>query len=795
MKRTLLFLIPLMFVAGSKAQTSVRFFPLQDVRLLESPFLQAQQTDLKYLLSLSPDRLLAPFLREAGLTPRASSYTNWENTGLDGHIGGHYLSALAMMYAATGNTEIHRRLSYMLCELERAQRSAGDGFIGGTPGSRELWQAVKAGDIRAGEFDLNGKWVPLYNLHKTYAGLRDAYVHTGSEQALRMLTALTDWMAEVTAGLSDEQMQKMLRSEHGGLNETFADVAAITGNDKYLTLARRFSHRKILEPLLAGKDSLNGLHANTQIPKVAGYKRIAELSASEGGKTEDHPWNRAARFFWETVTRNRTVCIGGNSVREHFHPADDFSSMLTEVQGPETCNTYNMLRLTKMLYADRAEASMADYYERALYNHILSSQEPSRGGFVYFTPMRPGHYRVYSQADSCMWCCVGSGMENHARYGEFIYAHAPGMLLVNLFIPSRLTWREQGVVLTQQTDFPDNGIVSLHIEQAEGQSFVLRVRWPEWTSAEGFTIGVNGKTLSVKADKDGYLSIGRRWKKGDVVRIEFPMRVRTEPLHRKENHYALLYGPVVLAARTGTDDLEGLFADDSRGGHIAHGRLHPLSSAPVLKGPLADIPKRIVRTDNGKRPVFVCIGDSASGTPSVGELIPFFRLHGARYAIYFRHVDEHETDSAHLPTDEDGRKATERDDRTEDVVFPGEQQSEIDHRVRHERSDTGIGFDRRYRHAQGWFAYTMRWKETPALLRLTCHRNDGNSVCVLFDGRPLELTESLTDEAGFVTLTYLLPDLRGKQEGEVCFLPDRSPRTPALYEVRLLRPATDRPNP
>ena len=346
MKTTSFILALIISISIGKAQTNhqVSYFSLQDVKLLSSPFLQAQQTDLHYIQALDPDRLLAPFLREAGLTPKAPSYTNWENTGLDGHIGGHYLSALSMMYAATGDTAVYNRLNYMLNELHRAQQTAGTGFIGGTPGSLQLWKEIKAGNIHAGGFSLNGKWVPLYNIHKTYAGLRDAYLYAHSNLARQMLIKFTDWIIDITSGLSDDQMQDMLRSEHGGLNETFADVAEITGDKKYLELARRFSHKVILDPLIKDEDKLTGMHANTQIPKVIGYKRIAEVSQDDKDWTHAAEWDHAARFFWNTVVGHRSVCIGGNSVREHFHPSDNFTSMLNDVQGPETCNTYNMLR-------------------------------------------------------------------------------------------------------------------------------------------------------------------------------------------------------------------------------------------------------------------------------------------------------------------------------------------------------------------------------------------------------------------------------------------------------------------
>ena len=432
--------------AAYSQSTQLQSFPLASVRLLESPFLKAQQTDMKYILELDADRLLAPYLKEAGITPLKDNYGNWENTGLDGHIGGHYLSALSEMYAATGNLQVKERLDYMLDNLEKCQLKNGDGYIGGVPGSKALWADIAKGKIDAGGFSLNNKWVPWYNIHKVYAGLVDAYNLTGNEKAKKMLIQLSDWCLKLVANLSEEQIQQMLKSEHGGMNEVFADVAAITGDKKYLALAEKFSHKTILDPLLKEEDKLNGIHANTQIPKVIGFMRVAEV----GG---DAKWADAANFFWKTVVDNRTISIGGNSVREHFNPSNDFSSMLESREGPETCNSYNMLKLSKHLFLAHPDSKYMDYYERTTYNHILSSQHPD-GGFVYFTPIRPRHYRVYSEPQESFWCCVGSGLENHGKYGEMIYAHDATDLYVNLFIPSTLEWKEKGLKLTKNTKFP-----------------------------------------------------------------------------------------------------------------------------------------------------------------------------------------------------------------------------------------------------------------------------------------------------------------------------------------------------
>lgn len=781
MKSTLTCLLLFFFLLTGEAQTrqDISYFPLQDVKLLESPFLQAQQTDLRYIMAMNPDRLLAPFLREAGLTPKAPSYTNWENTGLDGHIGGHYLSALAMMYAATGDTAVHSRLNYMLNELNRAQQAAGNGFIGGTPGSRQLWKEIKAGNIHAGSFDLNGKWVPLYNIHKTYAGLRDAYLYAGSDLARKMLTGLTDWMIDITAGLSDEQLQDMLRSEHGGLNEVFADVADITGDQKYLELARRFSQKTLLTPLIKDEDRLTGMHANTQIPKVIGYKRIADLA-------QDRDWDHAARFFWNTVVNHRSVCIGGNSVREHFHPADNFTSMLNDVQGPETCNTYNMLRLTKMLFRTSPDIRFADYYERALYNHILASQQPEKGGFVYFTPMRPGHYRVYSQPETSMWCCVGSGLENHTKYGEFIYAHAQDTLYVNLFIPSRLTWKEKGMTLVQETRFPDEEQIRFRVEKGKKKAFSLKLRYPSW--AKGASVSVNGKVQDIDALPGEYLTIHRKWKTGDEITLNMPMQVTLEQIPDREHFYAFMYGPIVLASPTGTEHMDGLYADDSRGGHIAHGKQISLQEVPMLIGSPTVLPQLLRKADD-EQIVFDYTGNIYPARNGALKLIPFFRLHDSRYAVYFHQVTEAEAESIRREMELSERKAMELANRTVDLIFPGEQQPESDHGIRYEQAETGTRKDRHFRRAKGWFSYNLKVKEEASRLTITTRKGDDAKVAIMLDNETLTVapTISQADKEGFITTSYSLPRKLSAGNYQIRFSPDGTEWTPAIYEVRLLK--------
>jgi DUF1680 family protein len=613
--------------AGS-GSAAIESFALADVRLQDgSPFKSAEQNNLRYVLAMDPDRLLAPYLREAGLEPKADSYGNWENTGLDGHIGGHYLSALSLAWAATGNEEARTRLQYMLDELERAQQANGDGYLGGVPGGKAAWDEIRRGTIDAELFSLNDKWVPWYNLHKSFSGLRDAYVHTGSEQAKRMLVALTEWAVGLVAGLSDKQIQVMLITEHGGLNEVFADVAAMTGDPRYLELAQRFSHRLVLDPLLQQEDRLDGLHANTQIPKVIGYKRVSQL-------TGDDRWADAADRFWHNVVYQRSVAIGGNSVREHFHPVDDFSEMTSDVEGPETCNTYNMLKLSKLLYGDSGDLEYIEYYERALYNHILSSQHPDDGGLVYFTPMRPAHYRKYSRPGVAMWCCIGSGMENHFKYGELIYARRGADLFVNLFIPSRLAPAGSELRLVQATAFPDGEKTLITLEKGGGE-FALNLRYPAWVAEGALSVTVNGEKVEMSAKPGEYVGIERRWRAGDEVAVTLPMTTRLEPLPDGSDWYAVLHGPVVLAAKTPIFENEALEfrADDSRMGHKADGPLCPPDATPMMVA-APDEFLATVEPVNGKSLTFRAKGLDVGGAGSV-ELVPFFRLHDSRYTLYW----------------------------------------------------------------------------------------------------------------------------------------------------------------
>ncbi len=771
--------------ANVEPSSSATMVPLQAVRLLEgSPFATAVAANREYLLALDTDRLLAPFRREAGLPAKAQSYGNWESIGLDGHTAGHYLSALAHMIAAGADTpdgQLRRRLTYMLGELRACQDAFGDGYLGGVPGSRELWRAISGGDVAA----INKKWVPWYNVHKTFAGLRDAYLEAEDQQARDLLVRLGDWCVALTSHLSDEQMQRMLDQEHGGMNETLADLHAITGDAKYLAAAKRFNHHAVLDPLIAQQDQLTGKHANTQIPKVVGLERIATLTGDKAAES-------GARFFWENVTGRRSVAFGGNSVSEHFNDPKDFHGLLGHREGPETCNTYNMLRLTEQLFAAGPSAAYADYYERALYNHILASINPQHPGYVYFTPIRPAHYRVYSEVENSFWCCVGTGMENPGKYGEFIYARAADGLYVNLFIASELTAPELGLVLRQETAFPDEESSRLTLKLAAPRTFTLHVRVPGWVGQGAFSIKINGEAVTVDAKPSSYVPLRREWDNGDRVELALPMRTTVEQLPDKSPWYAILRGPLVLAAPSGTWDQIGLRADDSRMAHVAAGPVLPFDKAPSLLADAATIPAKVV-ADPASGPLhFRLIDIVEPAAPQGVPLVPFFRLHDSRYQMYWETTTRESLAARKEQLTAAERALAAREAATLDRVSPGEQQPEVEHAYRGEETESGLHNGRHWRHGK-MIEYTLNTRgEKNVTLSVTYSGSDSGRQFDIFANGVLVATQDLVAEriGEFVDKQYALPAaaLASAPDGRITVrFVAKKVLAGGLFDVRLLR--------
>lgn len=619
---------PVYSVNPSNDIVKLSHFELGDVRLLDSPFKAAMERDGKYLQSLDPDRLLAPYLKEADLEPKGENYGGWENTGLDGHSLGHYLSSVSMLYASTGDEEFKEIADYIVSELARAQDVIGTGYISGIPDGKETFAELASGDIRAEPFSLNDSWVPWYNIHKLYAGLRDAYLHADLDESKEVLIGLSDWAVTFSGQLSDEQFDTMLITEYGGMNEVLADVYAITADEKYLYVAQRFNDPRVFPPLTQGRDNLAGLHANTQIPKIIGAAREYELTGNDSLR-------QIATFFWDTVVENRTFANGGNSENEHFGELGTLDKRLTKVTS-ETCNTYNMLKLTERLMSwDPENPNYAEYYENALYNHILASQDPNTGQFCYFVPLESGHFKTFSDPENSFWCCVGSGMENHTKYGKNIYLYNENEVYVNLFIPSELTWEDKGLTLIQHTQFPNSEESSLVIEVNNPTEFTLNIRRPLWVQ-EGFSAVVNGDTVSASGS-DTYMSLDRIWESGDEVKILLPMTLRLDPLEDRQDLAAVKYGPVLLAGKLGTEGMDiepipyGGFEDfDGRWDHRRYEDM-PTVSAPVLQIGDRAISEWLKPT--GEAPLV--FRTNGAGNPADVDMEPFYQVNHQRYAIYW----------------------------------------------------------------------------------------------------------------------------------------------------------------
>ncbi|MGP8052919.1 MAG: beta-L-arabinofuranosidase domain-containing protein [Limisphaerales bacterium] len=595
-------------------------FPLQQVRLLDGPFRDAMVRDENYLLSLDCDRLLYNFRVNAQLPAEARPYGGWEAPAceLRGHSVGHYLSACSLMFASTGDARFKERVDKIVAGFAECQNALA------TNGSHAGYLSAFPESFIDRVENRKPVWAPWYTLHKIMAGLLDANQLGGNAQALEVLTNMANWVKFRVDHLPEAKMQASLGTEFGGMNEVLANLYGVTGNADYLKTAEAFNQKTIFDPLAQGQDKLNGLHANTQIPKMIGAARQYELT----GDARDAD---IAKFFWECVALHRSYVIGGHSDREHFFPTNDFAKHLS-VETAETCNTYNMLKLTRHLFAWQPDATMMDFYERALYNDILASQDPDTGMFTYFMSLKPGHFKTYSQPDISFWCCVGTGMENHAKYGDTIYFHGDNSLFVNLFIPSELSWPEKNLVVRQETKFPESDKTILVIGTVDQTPvrFALKIRWPVW--AEKISVRVNGEKQKISGKPGSYVTIDRAWEDGAGVEIQLPMKLHTEPLPGSTNIVAVLYGPIVLAGNLGTNGMSNPCTRDQ----LDLAKI-PDPKVPVFVGDPKTILKKIKPA--GEPLVFQT---KHLGQPNDVTLVPFYRANRERYSVYWNVVSEAE---------------------------------------------------------------------------------------------------------------------------------------------------------
>jgi len=658
-------------------------FSLTDVKLLEGPFKHAMDQDVKTLLDYEPDRLLAKFYTETGLRPKAEHYMGWENEMLAGHSLGHYLSACSMMFQSTGDSLFLKRVNYIVDELTRLQEADGDGYIGAfTNGKKIFEEEVAKGNIRSQGFDLNGIWSPFYTHHKVLAGLRDAYQLCGNRKALEAEKRFAGWIEGIVSPLNEEQVQNMLRCEYGGISETFADLYADTKDEKYMKLSGLFYQKSFLDSMKAGKDILPGRHSNTNIPKLIALSRVYEL-------TGDTDSRKAAEFFWERVVNHHSYVTGGNGNNEYFGPADKLRDRLDEGT-TESCNVYNMLKLSEHLFEWEARVDVADFYERALFNHILATQNPQDGHVVYNLSLDMGGFKAF-QDPGDFTCCIGTGMENHSKYGRNIFYHGENELYLFQYIASELTWKEKGIKIVQRTGYPGEQGSTLEFTTEDPVRLAVKLRYPSW-ARNGMEVLINGKRKQVKQEPGCFVSIERTWKSGDVIEVKLPFSLRLEPMPDDSTRVAVMYGPLVLAGDLGP-------LDDS----VSKDPMY----VPVLMTGKKD-PSEWLKPVEGKVNTFMTIN---TGRPRDVELKPFYSFYNRRYTVYWDLFDE----AGWKSREDEYRAALEKNrkikEATIDFVQPGEMQPERDHNFRGEKTTPGIFRERANRESRGgWFSFDLKLK-------------------------------------------------------------------------------------
>jgi DUF1680 family protein len=740
-------------------------FPLESVRLNPSPFLDAVNANLNYLKRIEPDRLLHNFRLHAKLEPKGEAYGGWEADTIAGHTLGHYLTACALIYAQTGDMEAKRRVDYIVKELAECQAAAGDGYVAGftrrkgdrIEDGRVVFEELAKGEIRSAGFDLNGCWVPFYNWHKLFSGLFEAQTHCANRDALRVAAALAEFIGRVFARLDDEQLQKVLNCEHGGINESLAELFARTNDRRWLALAERIRHHRTLDPLFAGEDKLSNLHANTQIPKVIGLARLFEL-------TQKPEYQKAAQFFWQTVTTGYSYVIGGNADREYFQAPNSISKHITE-QTCESCNTYNMLKLTRHLFEWNPQAAYFDYYERAHFNHMLAHQNPRTGMFAYMIPLMSGTAREFSSEFNDFWCCVGSGMESHAKHGDSIYWQAADHLLVNLFIPSTLEWREQNAVFELATGYPTGGEIRFSLRQLpKPAEFSVSLRIPAW--CRDAALEVNGKPAKIN-HQNGYATVRRKWKKGDFLTLRLPLKPRLEATPDDAKTVALLCGPLVLAADLGAADkpFEGF--------------------APALVG--ADLIKALVPVA-GEAAAFRTKG---TGRPNDLTFKPFYAQWERRTAVYFERFTDEQWAAEQIAFAAEQARLKDLQTRTVDIMYLGEMQPERDHALVSKISYPLSYRGRNGRDARtgGFFEFTMKVADAPLVLRATYWGEERKrTFYILIDGQRLAAETLAAEKPGeFIDRDHPIPPelIKGKTSVVVRFEPEPGQTAGPVFGCRI----------
>jgi DUF1680 family protein len=778
--------------------------PLANVRLTGGPLKHAQDITAAYLLSLEPDRMMAFYRVRAGLPQKAQPYTGWDGAGrnLTGHIAGHHLSAVSLMYAATGDTQFKERADYLVREMKEVQDKHGDGYLGALENGREAFAAVSKGDIRSGGFDLNGLWSPWYVLHKTFAGLRDAYRHAGSKTALDLELKYAAWAEGVLKPLTDAQVQKMLNTEHGGMNEVLADLYADTGDKRWLDLSYRFEHRAFTDQLKRHQDNLSGKHGNCQIPKLIG-------SASRYAYTGDTDDIIAASFFWDRVVQHHSYATGGHGLSEYFGAPDQLAPRV-DGRTAETCNVYNMLKLTRRLFSLRPDAHYADFHERALFNHILGSIDPEDARTSYMVPVGRGVQQEYQNMQRDFTCCVGSGMESHALHGDGLFYESADTVYVAVFAPATAKLAN-GATLKMETGFPDGDAASLAISSATPKTFTLAIRRPYW-AGDGFAIRVNGTPIEQPslstlrggaaagrnnapgnegqaAQESVFVEITRAWTTGDIVEWTMPKSLRLEPTPDNKTVAAVMWGPLVLAGNLGPR------REPRRGQDTPDTQL----VAPVLVGADKPLTDWIVADAAAGNFTAKQVARNPAQPATTGDVVlaPFYRTHRRTYSIYFDVLTPVEFEAKAAGIAAERERVRKLEAATAGFVQPGEMQPERDYNYQSDVAERPVGrtAGRANRAGTGAFSFDMPVDPSSAMAIVVTYFNDlgvgptTGSFQILVDGTRVGAFAPNTTTNGFFDAEYAIPAelTRGKSKVTVKFQAGTPGRIAPVFGVRTIR--------
>jgi len=784
------------------AGTRVKARPLElsSVRLLGGPLKHAQDLDAKYLLELEPDRMLAYYRQHAGLEPKAKPYGGWDGGGrnLTGHIAGHYLSAVSLMWAATGDERFKEQADYIVKELKEVQDKHGDGFLNAQEGGRKCFDDVAHGNIRTGGFDLNGLWVPWYVLHKTLGGLRDAYRYTGNQTALDVEIKSAEWVEKILSDLTEAQNQLMLNAEFGGMNEVLADLYADTGDKRWLELSYRFEHHSFIEPLKRHQDILEGKHGNTQVPKLIGSADRYAYAGEPGDII-------AAAFFWDRVVQHHSFATGGHGKDEYFGKPDMLSDRI-DGRTAETCNVYNMLKLTRRLFSLRPDVHYADFHERALFNHILASIDPNDGRTCYMVPVGRSVQHEYADMFRSFTCCVGTGMESHALHADGIYYESGDKLWVNLYAPSTAEWIAAGVKLQMDTDFPESESATLKFTLASPRQFVLALRRPAW-AGEGFNIKVNGQPVPEdvidplgdvpesgrriedhRLKKSGsYVELKRTWKTGDTVDVTLPKTLYLEQLPDNQRRIAIMWGPLVLAGDLGPEQRGR--RGDRNGSSRERTPVFIAAERPVeewLK-PIGDKPGHF-RTDGVGRERDV-------------DFVPFYQLHRRTYAVYWDLFTEPEWKEKQAEYAAEEERLRKLEAATVAYAQAGEMQPERDFNFQNPGDSWVVRMmGQPGRWGRSWFSFDLPVEsDRPMTLVLTyCsdHHSRGKALFdILVDDQKIASQEvTRSSPARFYDVEYAIDAnlVKDKEKVTVRFEATEGNVVAAIFGIRMIRADAER---